>query len=209
MTLPLMSAIEEGTPKGPAIRVLPSPIEAATLPNVVRSREKDERLRSLVNQHIDFVARVLRNAGTPESEVDDDLQRTFITVAKRLDDIRHGAEKSFLLQIALRVAAHARRTLARRREVQSEDPPDLVESLATPEQLTDQRRARLMLDRVLDQMDIDLRAVFVLHEFEEMNMSEIADVLEIPRGTVASRLRRARLEFKERVIALQSPGRPR
>jgi RNA polymerase sigma-70 factor (ECF subfamily) len=163
----------------------------------------------MVDQHIDFVARVLRNAGTPEAEVDDDLQRTFITAAKRMDDIRHGAEKSFLLQIALRVAAHARRTIARRREVQTEDPPDLVEAMATPEQLTDQRRARLMLDRVLDQMDVDLRTVFVLHEFEEMNMSEIADVLEIPRGTVASRLRRARLEFRERVIALQGPHRPR
>jgi RNA polymerase sigma-70 factor (ECF subfamily) len=36
-----------------------------------------------------------------------------------------------------------------------------------------------------------------------MNMSEIADVLEIPRGTVASRLRRARAEFRERVAALE------
>jgi RNA polymerase sigma-70 factor (ECF subfamily) len=43
----------------------------------------------------------------------------------------------------------------------------------------------------------------VLYEFEEMNMSEIADVLEIPRGTVASRLRRAREEFRARVSALE------
>ncbi len=209
MNLPLLNVSEPRTPKGPAIRLLPSPFKTANLHPLVSPREKDERLRSMVDQHIDFVARVLRNAGTPEAEVDDDLQRTFITAAKRMDDIRHGAEKSFLLQIALRVAAHARRTVARRREVQTEDPPDLVEALATPEQLTDQRRARLMLDRVLDQMDVDLRTVFVLHEFEEMNMSEIADVLEIPRGTVASRLRRARLEFRERVIALQGPIRPR
>jgi RNA polymerase sigma-70 factor (ECF subfamily) len=66
-----------------------------------------------------------------------------------------------------------------------------------------------MLDRVLGQMEVDLRTVFVLHEFEELNMSEIAGVLEIPRGTVASRLRRARQEFRERVIALQGPRMPR
>jgi RNA polymerase sigma-70 factor (ECF subfamily) len=48
-----------------------------------------------------------------------------------------------------------------------------------------------------------LREVFVLHEFEEMNMSEIAAVLGIPRGTVASRLRRARSEFRERVGAIE------
>lgn len=192
-----------------AIHPLPIAKRATTLHSVVSPSEKDERLRRLVDQYIDFVARVLRNAGTPESELDDDLQRTFITAANRLDDIRRGAEKSFLLQIALRVAAHARRTLARRREVPSDDPPEIMETLATPEQLTDQRQARAMLDRVLDQMDIDLRTVFVLHEFEELNMSEIANVLEIPRGTVASRLRRARLEFRERVIALQDPRKPR
>jgi RNA polymerase sigma-70 factor (ECF subfamily) len=192
-----------------AIRALPIPAGPITLRHVVSPDEKNERLRRLVDQYIDFVARVLRNAGTPESEVDDDLQRTFITAANRLDDIRIGAEKSFLLQIALRVAAHARRTLARRREVPSDDPPEGMETLATPEQLTDQRQARAMLDRVLGQMDIDLRTVFVLHEFEELNMSEIADVLEIPRGTVASRLRRARQEFRERVIALQGPRKQR
>lgn len=191
------------------IRALPISLDVTTLRSVVNPCDKNERLRRLVDQHIDFVARVLRNAGTPESEIDDDLQRTFITASNRLDDIRLGAEKSFLLQIALRVAAHARRTLARRREVSSDDPPDVIETLATPEQLTDQRQARAMLDRVLGQMEVDLRTVFVLHEFEELNMSEIAGVLEIPRGTVASRLRRARQEFRERVLALQGPRKPR
>ena len=75
--------------------------------------------------------------------------------------------------------------------------------LANPEALTDQKRMRQLLDGVLDKMDESLRVVFVLYEFEEMNMSEIADVLEIPRGTVASRLRRARAEFRERVGALE------
>jgi len=193
----------------PAWCLLPSDAKAATLREVVSLPDKDARLRSMVDKHIDFVARVLRNSGTPESEIDDDLQRTFIAAANRLNDIRLGAERSFLLQIALRVAAHARRTVARRREVQTEEPPDLVESFATPEQLTDQRQARIMLDRVLDQMDSDLRRVFVLHEFEELKMSEIAEVLEIPQGTVASRLRRARLEFRERVLAFQGPTKPR
>jgi RNA polymerase sigma-70 factor (ECF subfamily) len=156
----------------------------------------------MVDDYLDFVARVLRNAGSPEAEIDDDVQRTFIAAANRVDDVRPGAEKSFLLQIALRVAAHARRTMARRREVLAEDAPEIV-SLATPEQLTHQMRARQMLDQVLDQMAQPLRAVFVLYEVEEMNMSEIAAILGIPSGTVASRLRRARIDFRERVAAFE------
>src|ERR1041384_7398202 len=109
-------------------------LETAASPSVSSASEKDARLRKMVDGYIDFVARVLKNAGTPDAEIDDDVQRTFITAAKRLDEIRLGAAKSFLLPIALRVAAHARRTAARRREVSSEEAPELVESVATPEQ---------------------------------------------------------------------------
>ncbi|HET9954199.1 MAG TPA: sigma-70 family RNA polymerase sigma factor [Polyangiaceae bacterium] len=168
----------------------------------MRPNSADLRLRGMVDRYIDFVARVLRNAGVPAAQIDDDVQRTFIAAAKRLDDVRPGAEKSFLLQVALRVAAHARRAAARRREVQSEDAPDVVEWIATPERLTDQKHMRQLLDRVLGEMDADLRTVFVLYEFEEMNMAEIAGVLSIPRGTVASRLRRARADFRDRVRSL-------
>src|SRR4051812_3540681 len=175
----------------------------APAPTAAAARERDTRLRGMVDRYVDFVARVLRNAGTPDAEIDDEVQRTFITAARRLDDVRPGAEKGFLFKIALNLAAHARRTLARRREVLAEEAPERNETFPTPEQLTDQKRMRQMLDGVLDQMDESLRVVFVLYEFEEMNMSEIADVPEPPRGTVASRLRRARAEFRERVAALE------
>jgi RNA polymerase sigma-70 factor, ECF subfamily len=165
--------------------------------------DRNLRLRGMVDTHIDFVARVLRNSGTPHAEIDDEVQRTFIVAARRLDDIRPGAEKSFLFRIAFNLAAHARRTAARRREVAADQAPEQVERFATPEALTDQKRMRQLLDGVLDQMDESLRATFVLHEFEEMSTAEIAEVLGIPRGTVASRLRRARAEFRERVAALQ------
>lgn len=182
-------------------------LAAADPPTMTSASERDARLRKMVDVYLDFVARVLRNAGTPDAEIDDDVQRTFITASKRLDEIRPGAEKSFLLQIALRVAAHARRTVARRREIPAEDAPEQIESFATPEQLTGQKRARQLLDTVLDEMSMDLRTVFVLYEFEELSMNEIATVLGIPQGTVASRLRRARLDFKERIRSLQGFGK--
>jgi RNA polymerase sigma-70 factor (ECF subfamily) len=156
----------------------------------------------MVDRHLDFVARVLRNAGTPEAEVDDDVQRTFIAVSKRLDDVRPEAEKSFLLQTALRMAAHARRTLARRREVHDSDAQLRLQGPLHPEQLLDQKRARVLLDEVLADMAYDLRTVFVLYELEELRVPEIASALRIPQGTVASRLRRARADFRERVRAL-------
>ena len=175
-----------------------APREAAA-PKAAPVSESDGRLRSLVDGYLDFVSRVLRNAGTPQADLDDEVQRTFIIAARRLDDVRLGSERSFLLQTALNVAAHARRTLARRREVGVEMAPEAFDLDANPEQLTDQKRLRQILDQILDRMSADLRTVFVLHEFEEMSMAEIAEALSIPSGTVASRLRRARAEFRARV----------
>jgi len=164
--------IETGALEAPARAI--TPVSAS-------ARERELRLRELVNNYLDFVARVLRNSGTPESEIDDEVQRTFIVAARRLDDIRPGAEKSFLFRVAFNQAAHARRTAARRREVASGEAPEQIEHVATPEALTDQKRMRELLDRVLDQMDESLRAVFVLHEFEEMTAAEIAETVGIPR----------------------------
>ena len=76
------------------------------------------------------------------------------------------------------------------------------------EQLTGQKRQRELLDGVLDGLDGDLRSVFVLYEIEELTMAEIAAALEIPPGTVASRLRRARALFSERVRALELADNP-
>jgi RNA polymerase sigma-70 factor (ECF subfamily) len=187
---------------GPAVAspvASPAPVERGSAASI---RSRETTLRDWVNRYLDFVARVLRNAGTPDADVDDAVQRTFIAAANRLDDIRPGSEKSFLLQTALNVAAHARRTLARRREVSADEAPELIERF-TPEQLTDQKRARQLLDRILDEMDVDLRTVFLLYEFEQMSMTEISASLEIPRGTVASRLRRARADFQERVSVIE------
>lgn len=181
---------------------LPAFADAATLSPVSRASEREQRLRGLVDRYLDFVARVLRNAGTPEAEIDDDVQRTFIAVSNRLDDVRPDAEKSFLLQTALRMAAHARRTLARRREVHDSDAQLALHAPLHPEQMLDQKRARELLDQVLAEMSFDLRTVFVLYELEELNMNEIAAALQIPSGTVASRLRRARADFRERVAVL-------
>ncbi len=199
----LERAIPVTVPSPARARQEPAAVPSATAVVTTSDQARNQRLRGLVDTHIDFVARVLRNSGTPHAEIDDEVQRTFIIAARRLDDIRPGAEKSFLFRIAFNLAAHARRTAARRREVAADQAPEQVERFATPEALTDQKRMRELLDGVLDQMDEHLRATFVLHEFEEMSTAEIGEVLGIPRGTVASRLRRARAEFRERVAALQ------
>ncbi len=177
------------------------------LEGVLSKSQRELRLRQLVERHVQLVARILRNAGTADADIDDDVQRVFITLSNRLDEVRVGAEKSFLVQTALHMAAHSRRTAARRRETLTEAPPEQNDHAAGPEEMTQRHQMRRALDGILRAMDADLRSVFVLFEIEEMTTTEIASILEIPSGTVASRLRRARLDFRERVAVLERTPR--
>jgi RNA polymerase sigma-70 factor (ECF subfamily) len=162
------------------------------------------RLSRLVDEHIDFVARILRNAGTAEADIDDEVQRVFIVLSNRLEEVQRGSERSFLLQTALHIAARSRRTMARRREVLTDQLPQIADAVSTPEELADRSRMRQTVDQILSQMDGDLRIVFLLYEVEQMTAAEIGTALKIPNGTVASRLRRARADFRDRVAALEN-----
>ena len=174
-----------------------------TLAKVAVPKTMKSRLSRLVDDHIDFVARILRNAGTAEADIDDEVQRVFIVLSNRLDDVQVGSEKSFLLQTALHIAARSRRTIARRREVLTDQLPQIADPVSTPEEMVDRRQMRQTVDDILGQMDSDLRIVFLLYEVEQMTAAEIGTALKIPNGTVASRLRRARADFRDRVSTLE------
>ena len=174
-----------------------SALALASLPGKAETRpDGARRLRALFDENFDLVGRVVRNLGVPASEVDDVLERVFSSAAARLGDIAAGGERGFLVQAAVRWAANARRARGRRREIGCDELPEVPDRGASPEELTESRRAAAILDELLAALPLDLRAVFVLDEIEEMSRSEIAAVLDLPEGTVASRLRRAREDFE-------------
>ena len=156
------------------------------------------RVRKLVLDHNAFVWRSVVRLGVPRADAEDALQQVFMVAARRINDIQHGAERSFLYGVCLRVASRSRRTHARRREIVGDDAaPERIDTSDRPDDLLDRARARALLEDILGTMPIELRSVFTLFELEQMTMSEIAELMGIPAGTVASRLRRARELFSE------------
>ena len=166
------------------------------------------RVAAMVANHHSQVWRSLRRLGLSESDADDASQQVFLVAHRRLADIAPETEQSFLLQTALRVAADFRRSIRRRREDNHEDLPVVIDTAASPEELADRQRARAVLDRALEAMPMDLRQVFVLFDLEELTTAEVSTVLHVPKGTVASRLRRAREVFRETVSRLTTPRSP-
>jgi RNA polymerase sigma-70 factor (ECF subfamily) len=167
-----------------------------------------DRLRTAVVEHYEFVWRTLRRLGVAENAVEDAAQNVLFILTRRIDDVRPGAERAFMVATAVRLAADYRKKKLRSRE--DLDPGELEERASVApsvEELIDQGRARDLLDIVLSEMPDDVRTVFILFEFEDMTMAAIAAMLDLPMGTVASRLRRARMMFETIAARLSHPRR--
>jgi RNA polymerase sigma-70 factor (ECF subfamily) len=166
-----------------------------------------ERITGLVRDHYAFVWRLLRRLGLREGDADDAAQQVFLAASGRFGVIEPARERAFLYGVALNVGARARRSLGRRREEPLEAASDRVAPEPNAEQVLERRQARELLDQLLDAMPEELRVVFVLFELEELSTRQIAELCEIPIGTAASRLRRAREDFEERVARAEARRR--
>jgi RNA polymerase sigma-70 factor (ECF subfamily) len=168
-----------------------------------RAVAEQSRFAALVREHYAFVWRVLRRFGLAPSDADDAAQQVFMVLSQRAEDVAASKERAFLFRTAMYAAAKAHRARRRRHESPADDWEEKEDAAPQADELLDRRRARELLDRVLSEMPHDLKAVIVLFELEGLTMSEIADALEVPPGTVASRLRRARADLTERVTRAQ------
>lgn len=174
-------------------------LSAPELPRVLLERA--------VTEHFQFVWRCLRRFGiSPTDRVDDAAQRVFEIAATKRTQIIPGRERAFLFRIARLVVLEEYR--ARKRDART--APDLAAvgrapaAGTAPDQLLEEREWRSRLDQALDELPEPLRTVFVLFELEGCSSPEIAELLELPVGTVASRLRRAREAFRAAASRLRS-----
>jgi RNA polymerase sigma-70 factor (ECF subfamily) len=169
-----------------------------------RSEVDRVRLERMFAAHHETVWRTLRRRGLTADAAADATQETFLVAAERLGDIHPDSERAFLVGTALRVAHTLSRKTVR---WQLDDEMDKRAASAG-----DERADIQLCDRALSKLNPELAEVFVLYEIEELSSPEIAALLELPLGSVASRLRRAREQFRAAVarfeLNMQRWGKP-
>jgi RNA polymerase sigma-70 factor (ECF subfamily) len=153
----------------------------------------EDRLKAALHAHLSVVWRVLRRAGVESADAEELAQEVFLVLFRRLEQVPVASERSFLIGTAVRMASDRRKRYARR-------PPhdELSPALPggqSPDEIAELRRARADLDEFLESLPEAQRTVFVLVELEGLTAPEASAALEIPAGTVASRLRTARSAF--------------
>jgi RNA polymerase sigma-70 factor (ECF subfamily) len=156
-------------------------------------------LRSFVDCYKGRVFAFLSRTLGAGPHVEDLAQEVFIRACRALpsfDGAGSARLSTWLLTIARRIAIDARRK--RRIVIGPLDsaPQDRTASYATPE--TERRRMEIAhaLERAAADLPDDQRDVFVLAEFHDLEMSEIASILGIPENTAKTRLFRARQRLR-------------
>ncbi|HEY8075290.1 MAG TPA: RNA polymerase sigma factor [Labilithrix sp.] len=149
-------------------------------------------LTEIFRQYAPFVWRALRRLGVAESDVEDVCQEVFVVVHRRIGDFEgRSSLRTWIYGICARTASDYRRSGRVRREVVTDAPPDAPQD-GSQADVVALKQARKKLDRILDTLDDDKRAVFVLYEIEELTMAEVAEAVGCPLQTAYSRLHAAR-----------------
>ena len=157
------------------------------------------RFEEVYERHFDFVWRSVRRLGIRDAAVDDVVQDVFLVVHRRLAEFEgRSTVRTWLFGIVLRVVRDHRRTLRRK---PTEALPEVIPDAQGdgPMESAARREAAKVLHEVLDELDEDKRAAFILSEMEQMTAPEISAALGVNLNTVYSRVRAARKAFEQAV----------
>jgi RNA polymerase sigma-70 factor (ECF subfamily) len=154
-----------------------------------------------------YVWHALRRLGVQERDLEDLCHDVFVVVFRNLPvyDTRRPI-RPWLFGISFRVASDYRRSARQRREI-----PGTTRELTCPAPPADEvmlrRERERLVARALDDLELDRRAVFVMHDIDGHVMPDIAAALGIPLNTAYSRLRLARVDFAAAVKRVQGGKR--
>jgi RNA polymerase sigma-70 factor (ECF subfamily) len=165
----------------------------------------------LVQKYQDRLLTALVHVCSSRHEAEDALQDAFVQAYLKLSSFAGGsAFYTWLYRIAFNTAISRRRrkrdefSVEQNRELTGEEPEDDGERV--DENLLREERA-VLVQRALGKLSDEHRSIIVLREVEGCDYDHIADILDLPVGTVRSRLHRARLHLKEELSAiLQAEG---
>ena len=162
----------------------------------------DATVSELFREHAEFVWRVVRRLGVPDSDAEDAVQEVFVVVARRLETYSdRSALRAWLVAIARQVALHERRGRFRReRKAQALPAPD---EAPDPQRLLETKRSFDVVNQFLASLDPDQALVFYLAEIEGMTVPEVAASLHININTAYGRLRLARQRFERQARAVR------
>jgi len=158
------------------------------------ARGDSRAFRELMDRHADRMFRLAASLVGNSTDAEDVVQESLTGAFRGAGKFKgRSSVKTWLTRIVLTQSAICLRDRKRRRLRQNESAG---QGLIAPERAAGVE-AKIDLHAALQRLSSEHREVLVLREFEALSYGEIATLLEVPAGTVESRLFRARSELKK------------
>jgi RNA polymerase sigma-70 factor (ECF subfamily) len=155
------------------------------------------RIQALVEQHYAPLYRYAFRLTGCASDAEDLTQEAFCQAQLKFGQLRDASRaKAWLFSILRNAYLHRVRDARRQATVSLEYVGDLAERLAEPLPEIEPQR----LQEVLNELPEEFRTPLILFYFEEFSYRDIAEQMEVPLGTVMSRLARAKAHLRSRLI---------
>lgn len=155
---------------------------------------------ALVTRYQDRVVGMLYHMSGDAHLAEDAAQEAFIRVWLNLNNYKpQHSFRSWLYRIAANAALDS---LRRERAPLVLDEALLADPQAGPELTVEARQKALAIRRAIAHLSPALRLVLVLREYQQLSYQEIAEALDIPTGTVMSRLNSARSQLRQELLVL-------
>jgi RNA polymerase sigma-70 factor (ECF subfamily) len=141
-------------------------------------------------------------------EAEDLTQDIFLKIFKALKTFDRRANfQTWIISISRNLCIDHYRSVRKERQTiaREVDTTDLQPASRerTPYALAEHQDLRAMLRQALDTLPVTLRTAVVLRDLQELSYQEIADRLELPEGTVKSRINRGRIELARQLKRIQ------
>ncbi len=158
----------------------------------------------LVRRHFMSVYRFFANK--VNEDVDDLIQRTFLACVEGRDRVREDSSlRAYILGIARnQLLMHVRRRHRQERPF-SPDEMTVAEMTGSPSRVMAERDEEKLLLAALREIPLDLQTIVELYYWEELSVAQMAEILDIPTGTVKSRLFRARDALRTQLTNMNAP----
>ncbi len=156
-----------------------------------------KQVERLVEQHYQSLYRYAFRLTGSAADADDLTQETFCKAQMRLNQLREAARaKAWLFSILRNTYLHRVRDRKNERLVDLEDAGEVADRF--PETLPEVEPEKLQ--QVLDELPEGFRTPIILYYFEEFSYRDIAEHMQLPIGTVMSRLSRAKGHLRDRLL---------
>ena len=165
----------------------------------MEEHDKQARFEETIMPHLDAAFNLARWLTRNEHDAQDVVQDAFLRAFKFFEGFHGGNSRSWLLSI-VRNTTYTWLQKNRRPELATvfdEEKHDAEDTASNPEVLLLKNADRQEIMKAVEELPVEFREAMILRELEGMSYREIADMTDVPVGTVMSRLARARKRLQQ------------